>query len=36
MPTRGVIATGPQMRSLVANVNTGLRFPWGIDLGIAF
>ena len=25
-----------QMRSLVANVNTGLRFPWGIDLGIAF
>ena len=25
-----------RMRSLVANVNTGLRFPWGIDLGIAF
>ena len=25
-----------RMRSLVDNVNTGLRFPWGIDLGIAF
>jgi hypothetical protein len=25
-----------QMRSLVANVNTGLRFPWGIEVGIAF
>ena len=25
-----------QMRSLVANVNTGLRFTWGVDLGIAF
>ena len=26
----------PNMRSLADNVNTGLRFPWGIDLGIAF
>ena len=25
-----------RMRSLADNVNTGLRFPWGIDLGIAF
>ena len=25
-----------RMRNLVDNVNTGLRFPWGVDVGIAF
>ncbi len=26
----------PRMKNLVDSVNTGLRFPWGIDVGIAF
>ena len=26
----------PRMANLVDNVKTGVRFPWGIEVGIAF
>ena len=33
---REVKGFDPRKKNLVDSVNTGLRFPWGIDVGIAF